>query len=62
MYTRKYPRPKSGFYSQTSCLHNTRLGFYIQIPGGGYGALRDATNIRATAEEREDKLIMVKMS
>ena len=28
-------------------------------PGGGYGALGGATNIRATAEERGDKQIIV---
>ena len=28
-------------------------------PGGGYGALGGATNLRATAAEREDKQIIV---
>ena len=31
----------------------------IDKPGSGYGALGGATNIRATAEEREDKQIIV---
>ena len=35
---------------------------YNNEPGGGYGALRGATNVRAAEEDREDKQISIRMS